>query len=264
MKTKIILLSVLLAVGVLLLRSQPPAAASPVQQETFSTPTPGPDGQIIYIVQGGDTCAGLARLFSLSVVYIRTTNLLDENCSLREGQRLLMGIGGPSAISPTPEPSVSPTTTQTPAPGTAGTADVCVLVYDDVNGDALRETSEVAIAGAAVSLTSQEGPFSQAQPTVINTDSTAYQGVCFKNIPPGKYNVSGAAPDGYNPTINMTTAVEVTAGDTVYVDFGAQSQTAPGAKNPSKGSSPLLGVIGALFLLGGLGLGVYSWRMTRK
>jgi hypothetical protein len=138
-----------------------------------------------------------------------------------------------------------------------------VLVYDDVNGDALRQETEIAIAAAAVSLTNEDGTYSQSQTTVINPDIEAYQGVCFTEVPPGTYNVSGAAPEGYNPTTRMTFNVGVTAGDTFYVNFGAQSRTAPGAK-PSAGKSPILGVIGLFFLLCGVGLGVYAWRTLKK
>ena len=264
MKTKTILVIVLFLAGAWLLWSQTPAAASPARQAAIPSPTPGPDGQIIYIVKAGETCTQLSNLFGVSVEYIRTVNLLDENCTLREGQRLLLGVGGPSSVSPPPGPSATPTATPTPAPGASGTAEVCVLVYDDVNGDALRQTTEIAVAGAAVSLTNQDGTFSQSMTTVINPDATAYQGICFTDVPPGNYNVSAAVPDGYNPTINMATPVEVIPGDTVHVDFGAQSQTAPGAQKTAKGFSPLLGIFGALFLLGGIGLGVYAWRMVRK
>jgi hypothetical protein len=47
------------------------------------------------------------------------------------------------------------------------------------------------------------------------------------------------------------------------VDFGTQVQTISTAE-PPKGTSPLLGVLGAAFLLGGIGLGIYAWRILRK
>ena len=265
MKTKTIFAFVLFLAGMLLLWSQNPVAASPAQQASIPTPTPGPDGRIIYIVKAGDTCTQLFLLYGVLVEYIRTTNLLDENCTLRAGKPIMLGVGGPSIASPTPGPLPTPTLlTPTPTPGVGGTAEICVLVYDDANGDALRQETEGAIAGAAISLTSLDGTYSQNLTSVINSDSTAYQGMCFANVPPGKYNVSAAAPDEYNPTINLTTSVEVIPGDVAYVDFGAQSKTVAEANNPSKSPSPLLGVLGAALLLGGIGLGVYVWRTLRR
>jgi len=62
-------------------------------QVPYPSPTPGPDGRIIYIVKAGDSCEQLSILYGVSPDYLRTTNLLDENCSLREGQRRLPVAG---------------------------------------------------------------------------------------------------------------------------------------------------------------------------
>jgi hypothetical protein len=252
MKTKPVLAIFLFLAGMVLLWSQNPAAASPARQGTYPSPTPGPDGRIIYIVQAGDTCIQLSLMYGVSVEYIRTTNLLDENCTLREGQRLMIGVGGPSIASPTPNPAATATAvTPTATPGVGGTAQVCVLVYNDANGDALRQES-------------LDGSYSKTLTSVINPDATAYQGICFAEVPPGKYSVSAAAPDGYNPTINLTTSVEIIPGDVAYVDFGAQPKTIAAAAPPARTISPVLGVIGAAFLLVGIGLAAYTWRMLRK
>ena len=265
MKTKPVLTIILLAAGLLLLWLQMPVAASPASQVAFPSPTPGPDGKIIYIVKAGDTCTQISLLYGVSVEYIRTTNLLDQNCTLREGQGLMIGIGVASGASPTPGPSPTPTIAlPTATPSAGGTAQVCVLVYNDINGDSLREANEGAIAGAAISLTSADGTYSQAQTSLINPDATAYQGMCFANVPPGKYSVSVAAPDGYNPTQNLTSSLDVNPGDSDFVNFGAQPKAVAAATPTTKGPSPLLGIIGAALLLGGIGMGAYTWRMLRK
>jgi hypothetical protein len=139
-----------------------------------------------------------------------------------------------------------------------------VLVYNDANGDGLRQTSEVAIADAAISLTSLDGVTSQTLTSVINPDATVYQGMCFSNVPIGKYNVSAAAPEGYNPTINSTTSVEVAAGDIAYIAFGAQIKTSAEPSLPGNRQSPLLGFIGAAVLLAGIGMGIYVSIILRK
>jgi LysM repeat protein len=266
MKNKFVLMVMLFLGGVLLLWSQIPVAASRSDQVAFPSPTPGPDGRIIYIVKAGETCTQLSLLYGVSLEYIRTTNNLDANCTIYEGQKLMIGVGGPSSASPTPGPSPTPTPIPaTPTQGVGGSAQVCVLVYDDANGDALRQTSEGAIAGAAISLTSQDGKYSQTITSVIDPDATAYQGMCFDNVPPGTYSVSAAAPEGYNPTIALTTTVEVNPGDSASVDFGAQARvTSAGVVEPAKGPSPLLGIAGAALLLVGIGIGAYTWKMLRK
>ena len=266
MKTKPVLAILLFLTGLVLLWSQIPAAASTIPQVAYPSPTPGPDGRIIYIVKAGETCTQISLLYGVSVEYIRTTNLLDENCTLREGQNLMIGVGGPSISSPTPNPADTATpVTPTVTPEVGGSAQVCVLVYNDANGDALRQTTEGAIAGAAISLTSSDGNYSKTLTSVINPDATAYQGTCFADVPPGKYSVSAAAPEGYNATINLTSSVDIIPGDVAYVDFGAQAKVAASdTTTPSKGPSPVLGVAGAALLLAGIGLGAYTWSVLRK
>ena len=265
MKTRPVLAIILFLAGLALLWTQLPAAASPALQGSYPSPTPGPDGRIIYKVKAGETCIQISLLYGVSVEFIRTTNLLDENCSLREGQDLMIGVGGPSSVSPTPNPAATATqVTPTATPGVGGTAQVCVLIYNDVNGDALRQPAEAAIAGAAISLVSPDGKYSKTLTSVINPDATVYQGMCIADVPPGKYNVSAAAPDGYNATIKLTTSVDVIPGDVAYVDFGAQAKVETGTTAPDKSPSPLLGIGGAALLLIGIGLGVYAWITVRK
>jgi len=266
MRTKaILLISVFLIILGLAWVSSGVQAAPGELQAAYPSPTPGPDGRIIYIVRAGDTCEQITLMYNVSLDYLRGTNQLDANCSLREGQQLMLGVGGPSAASPTPGPSQAPTAiAPTATPGAGGIAEVCVLVYDDVNGNGLRQTTEKAIAGAAISLTSLDGTYSQTLTTAINPDPEAYQGMCFTNVPPGQYNVSAAAPDGYNPTIILTSSVDVTPGDIVYIDYGAQVGTVPQATTPGNKPSPLLGIVGAVFLLAGIGMGAYVFSLLRK
>jgi len=266
MRTKAVLLvSVFLMVLGLAWISSGVQAAPGGLQVAYPSPTPKPNGQIIYIVKAGDTCANISLMYGVSLDYLRATNQLDANCSLREGQPVQLGVGGPSSASPTPGPSPIPTVAPpTATPVVVGNAEVCVLVYNDVNGDGLRQTTEVAVAGAAISLTSLTGAYSQTLTTVINPDETVYQGMCFTNVPMGKYNVSAAAPDGYNPTINLTSTADVTAGDIAYINYGAQVKTVTAADIPQNKPSSLLGIIGAVFLLAGIGMGVYVWSLLRK
>src|SRR4026207_1598042 len=80
-------------VGLLLLGLWLPANAAPSAQQQYSTPTPGADGRIIYVVQPGDSCTKVGLVNNVSVEQLRQLNAnLDENCALIEGQQLLIGI----------------------------------------------------------------------------------------------------------------------------------------------------------------------------
>ena len=241
-----------------------PANAAPNLQQVIPTSTPGADGRIIYVVQPGDNCFRVAALHNITVDQLRQLNSrLDENCVLIEGQELLIGIvslaGTPTAgPSPTPAP---PTASPTPF---TGTTEICVLLFEDANGNALREETEPAVAGGAVSVTEINGEYSAAQNTIIPADPEAYQGICFSNVPEGNYNITVGVPDNYNPTMDLNYSLDVNAGDRAFVDFGIQSKdvVADTSANPPSQSkpSPIFGMLGGLLLLGGAALGYYAWR----
>jgi LysM repeat protein len=241
-----------------------PANAAPNMQQVIPTATPGADGRIIYIVQPGDSCYRVAAIHSITVEQLRQLNSkLDESCTLIEGQELLIGIvsleGTPTAgPSPTPAP---PTASPTPF---TGTTEICILLFNDTNGNSLREETEPAIAGGAVSVTENNGEYSAAQDTTIPADPDAYQGICFSNVPEGSYNITVGIPDNYNPTTNLNYSLDVKAGDRAEVGFGIQSKEIvadPGATTPNKPkTSPIFGILGGLLLLGGAVLAYYAWR----
>ncbi len=246
-----------------------PAAAAPASQGvSFATNTPGPDGRILYRVQAGDTCIRVALLHGISVEQLRQLNSnLDPDCSLITGQELLVGLGGPLAATATPGPSPTPLPpTATPTPF-VGTTEICVLIFDDQNGDGLHQTTEPAIVGGAVSVTETNGKYSETRQTAAPDPAADYSGLCFSDVPEGNYNVGAAIPDNYNPTTELTHRLDVPAGDTTLVDFGAQSRdttiTQPNDTNPGGGTSPLLGIFGGILLLGGIGLGWYALQLRK-
>jgi len=237
--------------------SAPPAQA-------YTTPTAQPDGRIIYIVQNLDTCLRIELLTGVSVQYIIQTNNLDENCTISPGQALVIGYGGPAVASPTAPFGVTATPVVPTPTAFPGTAEVCVLLYNDLNGDALRqEDYEFGIADSPVSLTALNGTYSKTQNTVSQLDPETLEPVrtCFPDVPEGEFTVSAGIPDGYNATTMLSTSVQVTAGNTVFVTFGAQLKSQPAEEEGGSGKkSPLLGIIGAFFLLAAIGFGVYAWR----
>ncbi len=251
-------LAVMLLLGLWL-----PAQAAPLAQVQYATPTPGADGRIMYIVQPGDTCIRIALLNGITVDMLiqLNQNKLDKDCIVIAGDQLLIGIAGLEGGTPTsgPSPTAGPPS-PTPTPFT-GTTEICVLLFDDHNGDAFRQETEPAIAAGAISVTENNGAYSATRDTVINFDPEAYPGICFSDVPEGSYTISVAIPDNYNPTMLLNYDLEVKAGDRAFVDFGAQSR-ATTVNQPDDGGvsvSPALGIVGALLLLGGGALGYFAW-----
>ena len=243
------------------------ANAAPNQQG-FVTNTPGPDGRIMYVVAEGDNCSSVALNHGITVQQLRQFNTrLDEACTINPGQQLVVGLAvpvtAPTVFIPTP---TLPSITATPF---KGTTEVCVLLFDDLNGDALRQETEFGVEGGAVSLTNLNGSYSQTLNTTSAIDPDLVEPIrsCFTDVPAGKYNLSMAIPDGYNPTMTLSYTLDIKAGDRASVAFGAQSKTVTlgdQAANDGRGNrSPWLGIFGLLLLLGGVGLGYFAYRTNQ-
>lgn len=271
MKLRIIFFLGLSLVALLLIAVAFPAggAFAAPELQGIITATPGPDGRIMYIVAEGDNCSGVALAHGITVTQLRQFNTrLDDNCVLNPGQQLVVGLAAPNAA-----PTEGSIPTQTPPSVTAtpftGTTEVCILLFDDMNGDALRQETEFGIDGGAVSLTNLNGSYSQTQNTTSAIDPDLVEPIrsCFEDVPSGQYNVSMAIPDGYNPTMTLSYTLDVKAGDRASVDFGAQSKTVtlgePASTDGGGSRSPLLGIFGIILLLGGIGMGYFAYRSSQ-
>jgi LysM repeat protein len=239
------------------------AQAAPPAQIPIYTPTPGPDGRIIYIVKPNDTLLGISLITGVPIDKLRGLNNLTGD-TIYEGQELLLGLGGPAEITPTS----GPTPTQTPILPTPspkpGQGTICILVFNDLNGDSIRQANEASIPEGEISFGNSAGSVSESATTGIGTDP-----LCFENLPEGKYTISVAVPEGYNPTTQNSYELDLGAGDITYINFGAQANTQTLAEEPTipaEGSnrSPLLGIIGALFLLAGVGMAIFAARTLRR
>jgi LysM repeat protein len=267
MKTRLPFIIVFVGMILLFLGVSLPVAAAPSAQG-FVTNTPQPDGRILYIVQDGDTCNLVAIKHGIGLAQLRQFNTrLDDKCTLTIGQQLVVGLAVQAGPTPGPAPTLLPPTA-TPTP-VSGTTEVCVLLFDDANGDALRQETESGVDGGAVSLTNLNGSYSEQQNTSAAMDPDTGEPVraCFEDVPGGEYNISVAPPDNFNPTMLMTYNLTIKAGDRASIDFGAQSKTVTASQATTEvqggGRSSLLGIFGLLLLLGGAGLGYFAYRSSQ-
>ncbi len=226
------------------------AAVAAPSYQGLSSPTPDYDGRILYTVLDNDTCLSISLKMGVDMELIRSLNNLDENCSLISGTQILLGVYS----TPTPTAGPSPTPTEvlpTPTPF-AGNAEVCIYLFEDINGNSTAESSERGIGGGAVSVTKRGGSENFTGLT------TGLDLLCFPEVPEGEYNISVAPPSEYNATTNMNYPITVKAGDSTQVNFGAQKQaafesTAQTAVTNPEGTrrSPLMAVLGIGLMAGG-------------
>jgi len=243
-------------------------AAAAVLPQQIASPTPDADGRITYTVQANDTCLSIAlRYLDGDVNQIIELNQLNADCVISEGQSLLLGIQ--EVVSNTPGPSPTPTSFVPSATPTPGTGAICVMLFNDINGNGLKDSNEFPMPGGAISVTDREGIISLTGISVIDADpgtSDEYEPLCFEGLPEGDYNISMGVPEGYNATTVMNYPLKLTAGETSIIDFGAQTSSAGALvaeqTNPSPDGtrrSPILAIMGVLLLLVGAGIAVYLW-----
>ncbi len=262
----VVSIGVFLFLGLTLLArmSLPGYAASHGQAPTpFPTPTPLPDGRIIYVVQPGDTPWRIAAIAGITVQELYELNNLEEGDVLRPGQAILLGYALPGFPTPTPGPSptpspILPTPTKVPGYGT-----ICVFLYEDIDGNGMYdEDTEGYLAGGTVSVRDRRGEVTQTGVTVSDEE------ICFRDVPVGPYRVSMGIPQGFNPTTLTDQEIQVLAGNTIYVSFGAQaSASASTAVNaPPESSSPpgWLGLLGFALLIAGSALWWTALRLRRR
>ena len=137
------------------------STAAPLAQLTaFPTPTPGGDGRIVYIVKSGDSLWRISAVAGIPIDELRALNNLGSAEVITPGQEILLGLGGPAAQVPTQGPPPTPTSEYpTPTPGT-GTGTICVLLFEDFNGNSIRQEDEPSLPGGAISVNDRFGDVS--------------------------------------------------------------------------------------------------------
>jgi len=270
-KRYLLLTGLLCAFGALFLLVVKPASAGTLQQSSYQTPTANADRQIIYTVRENDTCSSISLLTGVSIDQIIALNNLDVDCSIVPSQQLILATVAPATATlegPLPTPTQG---LPTPTPF-EGTGKVCVVLYEDLDGNQMRSETEFYLAGGVVSMNNRIGTYSETRNTVGGDPALFDAGddeddsndlACFNKVPEGEYNLTMGIPEGYNPTTSLNYALTVSAGDSIIVDFGAQPGSQMGTEetpNDGGGRSPLLLVIGLLLLAGGAGLAFFFIR----
>ncbi len=241
----------------------------------YQTPTPDAEGNIYYTVAEGDFCSTIAEKFDVSVQQIIDYNGLDKDCTIWIGRKLLVAKVTAPSEPPTPvpvevtegpqepQPTEPPIDVESSPTAVLNVGRICVVLFHDKNGNAMRDAGESFLYGGEVSINDRLGTVSKVGTTVAG-DPEVVTPLCFPELPPGEYNISVAIPDGFNTTTANSHAVTITAGATMTIDFGAQEATPEASQQTEVGSrSPLLFILGGVILLSGLGLLFYMLR-TRK
>ena len=112
---------------------------------------------------------------------------------------------------PTPKPTPTPWPTFTPTPVT-GT--ICVLAFEDHNGNGVQDPADGRLPGALITVSNAQGVVDEY---ITNGFDEPH---CFRGLSPGSYFVSEVNPAGYRSTTHDDWGVSVINVDQVYLAFG--------------------------------------------
>lgn len=192
---------------------QPAAAAT-------ATPEPEKGAPQVHVVRPGEALSTIAAKYGVTTAELAEANNMRLSDILAVGRELIIPgtVAEPTA---TPEPSATPT----PAGGR-----VRASVFDDTNGNGLRDAGEPLLAGARLILLSARGEVLAE----YTTDGVA-ETYTFEGLPPGTYAVREEAPAGYASTSanEWTVPLEVTSEMDVFFGGRVAEPVAPGEGIPS-------------------------------
>ena len=128
-------------------------------QAVLPTPTAQPDGRIIYIAQPGDSWWIISVKTGVPETQLYLLNNTKPDDPLMEGQKILLGVVTPTPPLPTGQAALPHRSS--PHLKLTVSVQICVLLYDDVNGDSVRQPEELQLPNGAISLANNIGTINQ-------------------------------------------------------------------------------------------------------
>ena len=240
----------------------PTATVPACYPAAFVMPTPQADGTTIYIVRPCDSLWSIAANVGITLEQIKALNGLTSNV-ISPGQRLIIKQGAAPAATEPPAPTTDPNAPPATQVASVGAGTLCALLYNDANGNAVRDANESLLAGGQFSVVDT----ATGAPVQAYTTDGLNEPHCFENLPAGQYTISSAAPANHNATGNSAYPLQIDAGSLYNVEFGAQASgnaaTPGGGLDANKRlRTALFGAAGIMFLL--LAAGVAGFLVLRR
>jgi LysM repeat protein len=218
----------LVVVGDVTPTAPPPPPTSEVPPAPRATATALPGGAVIHTVVEGDTLFGIALQYGVGLDELRRLNAgsLGPNDMLSLGQQIVISGEPVAAITPTPVPTEAQPITLTLVPDESqpeetnvvpesGAASVCVLAFNDQNGDTIYQAeSEALVPNVTLSLVGTNGPGG------THTTDGLNEPYCFENLQPGNYVLRQNPPEGYQLSGPGEQGILLNAGQVYAVQVG--------------------------------------------
>lgn len=199
-------------------------------------PTPEPI-PLTVVVEAEDSLWSIAVNAGLTLDELLALNDLTETAVIQPGQTLIVGYLTPTAVSPTitapaatllpPTPRVRPTAVPPPLTG------LCLLAFDDANGNGLYEGGESKRASVAFTVYSE-------QAVLLNyvTDGES-EPHCVTNLPPGAYTITRSRTSDERLTTPGERGILINSGAMVEMQFGSTTDPSVAIGNAQMQPEPV-------------------------
>ena len=210
------------------------------------------DADLVHSVGEGETLIAIASAYGLTLDELLRLNNLDPEAFLQIGQRLIIIPAGQRAAAATEAaatPLPTPTATAQRVAGNLGAGDsppapvriaaapmfdpaalsagVCISIFEDANHNAMREPGEPLLNdGMILLLDSAESERWRYAPASEEAPG------CARNLTRDVYHVRASPPAGFGWTGPASARLDLRAGGSVQLDFGAARDRAPFAPPP--------------------------------
>ena len=203
-------------------------------------------GDLIHTVEAGETLISIASSYGVTLDAILRLNNLDPDAYLQIGQRLLVvpdaGLGDDTAESESQEPERldPPADRFADAPVIEAAApimdpaelspQICFLMYADANHNGSREADESRLSQGEITL--YDAADIERLHYMTDGESEPY---CLRDLERQQYRLEAIAPSGYSLRGAQSLRLDLRAGGTLELEFGAQTGQ-PAMNDPA--SSP--------------------------
>lgn len=194
----------------------------PTLPPPWVSPTPDETGAITVIVQPGESMWIIAARAGLTLPELLAMNNLTEADIISPGDVLLIGYATPAAPTTAPQlitPSVTPPPPTLRVTPTQAEASICLVAFDDLDRDGVRDQDEPLRAGVAFTVYN-------VQAVVANHISDLAETNCL-NLPPGEYRVTRSVLSNEVLTTAGDWALSLSPGSELHQEFGSFIGEAP-------------------------------------
>jgi len=201
-------IGLIVALACLALCAQVPSAAA-----QSGTPTPTIGAQV-HVVQAGEYLSVIAARYGITAQELADANNMSLNDILQIGRELII----PGTVAE-PTATLAPTASPTPEGGR-----IIVTVFEDSNGNGVRDAGEPDLAGAQIVLLDADGETLRE-----HTSDGTTEPYTFEALPPATYTVREEDPKGYSSTSANSWSVPLGAVAEMEVFFADRPAVAPSA-----------------------------------